>query len=102
MKTIICSGYIGETKRNAKVRWNEHMIQLKVQNHRITFETMSTTVLPRLLFQMLKKTLRSGRTKRHHILLSGNLILIKKRTFKHSFYLEMVLHRAINDIMQTP
>ena len=30
------------------------IIQLKVQNHRNTFETISTTVLHGLLFQMLK------------------------------------------------
>ena len=41
-------------------------------------------------------------TMQHHILLSGNLILTTKRTLKDWFYLEMVSHRAIDDIMQTP
>ena len=35
-------------------------------------------------------------------MLSGNLILTKKRTLKDSFYLEILSHRAINDVMQTP
>ena len=56
------SRYIGETKRNAEVRWNEHdiIIQLKVQNHHNAFEAISTTVLQML--QMLQKMLRQGRT----------------------------------------
>ena len=41
--------------------------QQKVQNHRNTFETMSTIVLHGLLFQMLQKMLRPGRNYRHHI-----------------------------------
>ena len=56
--------YIGETKRNAEVRWNEHdiIIQLKVQNHHNAFEAILTTVLHGLLFQMLQKMLRQGRS----------------------------------------
>ena len=38
------------------------IVQLRVQNHRRTFETISTTVLRGLLFQILQKTLRQGRT----------------------------------------
>ena len=50
---------------------------------------------------MLQKILRPGRTQKHQILLSGNLILTNKRALKDYFYLEMVSHRSINDI-QTP
>ena len=39
-----------------------NIIQLKVQNHRNTFEATSTTVLNRLSFQMLQKMLRTGGT----------------------------------------
>ena len=78
------------------------IIQLKVQNHQNTFEATSTIILHGLSFQMLQKKLRPGRTQKYHILLSGNLILMNKRTLKDQFYLEMVSHRAINDIMQTP
>ena len=35
-------------------------------------------------------------------MLSGNLILMSKRTLKDWFYLEMVSHRTIDNIMQTP
>ena len=55
------SRYIGETKRNVEVRWNEHN-QLKAQNHQNTFEATSTTILHGLLFQLLQKMLRPGRT----------------------------------------
>ena len=51
--------YIGETKRNGEVRWNE---QLKVQNHHNTFEATSTTILYGLSFQMLQKMLRPEET----------------------------------------
>ena len=78
------------------------IIQLKVQNHQNTFEATSTIILHGLSFQMLQKKLRPGRTQKYHILLSGNLILMNKKTLKDQFYLEMVSHRAINDIMQTP
>ena len=78
------------------------IVQLKVKNHQNAFKTISTNVLHCLLFQMLQKMLRPGRTQRHHILLYGNLILTKNRTLKDWFYLEMVSHRPINDIIQTP
>ena len=38
------------------------IIQLKVQNHRNTFETISTTVLYGLVFQILQKMLKPGST----------------------------------------
>ena len=38
------------------------IIQLKVKNHQNAFKTISTNVLHRLLFQMLQKMLRPGRT----------------------------------------
>ena len=49
------SRYIGETKRNAEVRWNEHSNKLKVQNHQNTFEATSNTIFHGLSFQMLQK-----------------------------------------------
>ena len=58
------------------------IIQLKVQNHQNTFEATSTTILHGLSFQMLQKMLRPGRTEKHHILRSGNLIITNKRTLK--------------------
>ena len=36
--------------------------QLKVQNHRNNFETISTTVLRGLLFRMLQTILKPGKT----------------------------------------
>ena len=36
--------YIVETRRNAEVKWNWHIIQVKIQNHWNTFKTISTTV----------------------------------------------------------
>ena len=38
------------------------IIQLKVQNHKNTFDVTSTTVLCGLSFQMLQQMLRPGRT----------------------------------------
>ena len=38
------------------------IIQLKVQNHQNAFEATSTTILHGLLFQMLQKMVRPGRT----------------------------------------
>ena len=78
------------------------IIQLQVQNHQKTFEATLATILHGLSFQMLQKMLRPQRTQKHHVLLCGNLILTNKSFLKNQFYLEMVSHRAINDIIQTP
>ena len=72
--------YIGETKSNAEVRWNEHNNPTKSSesskhlrsniNHYFTWATNLDT----------PKMLRPGRTKKHYVLLSGNKILTNKRT----------------------
>ena len=74
--------YIGETKRNTEDRWNQHNNPPKSSepsrhlrsniNHYFTWAVISNT----------PKMLRRGRTGKHHILLSGNLILTNKRTLK--------------------
>ena len=56
------SRYIGETKRNAEVRWTNITIQIKVQNHQNTCEATSITILLGLSFQMLQKMLRPRKT----------------------------------------
>ena len=61
------------------------IIQLKVQNHQNTCEATSTTILHGLSLQMLQKMLRPGRNSKHHILLSGNLILTNQTTLKNLF-----------------
>ena len=55
------SRYIGETKRNAKVRWNEHNNPTKSSEHQNIFEATSSTILHGPSFQMLQKMLRAGR-----------------------------------------
>ena len=89
-------------KHNVEVRWNDPKNPIKVQNHWNTLETILSTVLQERLFQMLQKMLKPSKTKRYHILFYGNLILTNRRTLKDWFYLKMVSHRAINDIMQIP
>ena len=103
IKKIVVAIYVRLVKPNVMQKLHEMniMIQLKVQTHQNTFEATSTTSLHELSFQMLQKMLRPGKTQKHHILLSGNLILMSKRTLKDWFYLEMVSYRAIDDIMQT-
>ena len=55
------SRYIGETKRNVEVRWNEHNNPTKCSELSKHLRT-STTTLQGLSFQMLQKMLRPGRT----------------------------------------
>ena len=55
------SRYIGETKRNVEVRWNEHNNPTKSSELSKHLRT-STTILQGLSFQMLQKMLRPGRT----------------------------------------
>ena len=79
-------------------------VQIKVQSQRETIQITLNTVLMDYYFKCSKKLkmLRPRRIEMHHILLYGNLILTNKRTLKDWFYLEMLSHRAINDIIQTP
>ena len=42
-------------------------ITIQVQRHQNTFQTILTTVLHGLLYQMLQKMRRPGRTYRHHM-----------------------------------
>ena len=65
IKEIVLVVHVTLVKPNVMQRLNGMnviIIQLKVQNHRNTFETISTTVLHGLLFQMIQKMLREGRT----------------------------------------
>ena len=62
MNTFSCgSRYIGETKRNAEVRWNEHNNPTKSLEPSKHLRT-STAILHGLSFQMLQKILRPRRT----------------------------------------
>ena len=42
-------------------------ITIQVQRHQNTFQTILTTVLHGLLYQMLQKMRRPGRTYKHHM-----------------------------------
>ena len=92
------SCYISETKRVAEVRWNEHNNPPKSSEP----SKHLRNTLHGLSFQMLQRMVRPGRTQKHHILLSRNLILTNKTALNDQFYLEMVPDREINDLMQTP
>ena len=72
---------ISETKRNVEVRCNKHNNPNKSSEPSKHLQT-STTVLHGLSFQMLQKTLRQGRTYKHHMLLSRTLVLTNKTTLK--------------------
>ena len=84
IKEIVLVVHVTLVKPNVmrKLDGKNIIIQLKIQNHQNTFEATSTTILHGLLFQLLQKMLRPGRTSKHQILLSGNLILTNKRTLK--------------------
>ena len=76
------SHYIGETKRNAKVKWNEHnntskrTIETLLKQHRLLLYMGCHS-------KMHQKMLKSGKTLKHR---RGNLILISKITLKEEFY----------------
>ena len=82
------------------------IIKLKVQNHQNNIKQQLRNNISHYFtmgchFKCSKKA-KTKKIWKHHILLSGNLILKKKRTLKDWSYLEMVSHKTINDIMQTP
>ena len=88
------SRYIGETKLNAKVRWNEHnnpTKSLEPSKH------LQSNIKHSFTWAVISDAPKNGKTRKnlkHHILLSGNLILMSKRTLKDWFCLEMVSHNA--------
>ena len=96
------SCYTGETKHNVEVRWNEHNNQTKSSDPSKHLQSNINHYFTGADISNAPKILRPRRTQKHHILLAGNLILMNKITLKDQFYLEMVSHRAISDIMQTP
>ena len=63
-KEIVLVAHVALVKPNLmrKLDLMNIIIQIKVQNHRNTFEATSATLLHGLSFQMLKKMLRPGRT----------------------------------------
>ena len=79
--------YIGETKHTAEVRWSEHNNPTKSSkpskhlrsniNHYFKWAVISNAQKKKG-----KKMPRPVKSWKHHILLSGNLILINKGTLK--------------------
>ena len=75
------------------------MIQLKVRNHRNPFETLSTTV-----WTIISNTPQNAKTRKN---VEASYVALwkpdlnKQKNFERLVYLEMMSHRAINDIKQT-
>ena len=96
------SRYICETKHNAEVRWNEYNNPTKTSepskhlqsniNHYFTWAIISNA--PKNA--KIKKNLQAS----YIALWKPNLN--EQKDLKDWFYLEMVSHRAIDNIMQTP
>ena len=95
------SRYIGETKRNAEGRWNEHN---NPTNSSEPSKHLRSTINLCFTWAVTLNAPKNAKTRKNleasYIGLE-NLILTNKRTLKDLFYLEMVPHRGINDIMQT-
>ena len=64
IKRIVFVVYLTLVKSNVMQKSDgmNTIIKLKVQNHQNTFEATSTTILHGLLFQMLQKIQKPGRT----------------------------------------
>ena len=64
IKRIVLVVYVTLVKPNVMQKSDgmNTIIQLKVQNHQNTFEATSSTILHGLLFHMLQKFLKPGRT----------------------------------------
>ena len=88
------SGYIGEIKRNAKVRWNEHNNPNKSSE---SSKHLRNNIGHCFTWTIISNSPKNAKTRKiFHILLYESLILINERTLKHWFYLEMMSHTAIN------
>ena len=96
------SRYIGETKSKAEVRWNEHNNPTKWSepskhlqsniNHYFTWAVISNA----------PKNVKTRKNLEASYIALWRPDLNEQMDFERLFYLEMVSHRAINDIMQTP
>ena len=82
----------GNAEISWEISWEKHNKPAKCWKYPSTFEAIWTTVLRGLVFQMLQKMLRAGKTSRHRIIVYENLILTKKMTFRDSFFPAVVSH----------
>ena len=84
------SCYIGETKRNAEVRWSEHNNPTNSSEPSKRLGSNSNHYFTWCVISNAWKNAETGKN------------LMSKRTLKDWFYLEMVSHRPIDNIMQLP
>ena len=96
------SHYIGETKRNEEVRWNEHSNPTKSsepsKNHGSNINHYFTCVV--ILNAPKKAKTRKNLDASYNALWKPDLN--EQKDFDRLVYLEMVSHRATNDIIHTP
>ena len=78
--------------------WNEHNNSTPNRN---TFETISTTFTWTVISNAPKNVKTAKNYKKASYIALWNLILTSKKTLKDRFYLEMVSHGAINDLIHT-
>ena len=97
-----CSRYIGETKRNAEVRWNEDNNQTKSSetskhlrsniNHSITWAVISNA----------PKNVKTRKNLEALYIALWKLNLNEQKDFERFVLFRNGVHRAIDDIMHTP
>ena len=96
------SRYIGETKRNAEVRWNEHNNPTKSSepskqlrsniNHYFTWTVISNA----------PKNAKTRKNLEASYIFSLKPDLIEQKDFERLVLFQNDIHRAINDIIHTP
>ena len=96
------SHYIGETKRNEEVRWNEYSNPTKSsepsKHHGSNINHYFTCVV--ILNAPKKAKTRKNLDASYNALWKPDLN--EQKDFDRLVYLEMVSHRATNDIIHTP
>ena len=82
------SRYIGETKRNAEVRWNKHNPAKSSEPSK----HLRSNINNYFTWTVISNATKNAKTRKNleAALLSGNLILTNKKTLNDYFYLEMV------------
>ena len=95
------SRYISETKFNVEVIWDEHknpIMSSELSKHR---QRNINHCLYWLSFQILQKNVKTRKNLEASYITLWRTDLNEQKEFERLFFSEMVLHRAINNIMQT-
>ena len=106
---VICKGdcscvsrYIGETKRNAEVRWNDHNNPTKSSELSKHFQRNINYYFTWTVISDAPKNAKTRKNLEASYIFPLKPDLIEQKDFERLVLFQSDIHRAINDIIPTP